>query len=177
MSGAKARRWKRARRGPGRPDPTPSHSPGAVMSSIGPKRYDAFLSYNSQDRPAVHELADRLKGDGLVLYLEEWELAPGREFQPALAEGQTTVGTRVDMRHLAATPVGMQVTATAELVEVDGRRLRFRIQAHDRHESVAEGIHERAIVDRARWLVMLPRTSAAGTPALRQSAGMMVRLM
>ncbi len=57
------------------------------MSSFGPKRYDAFLSYNSQDRPAVHEVAERLKGEGLELYLEEWELAPGREFQPALAEG------------------------------------------------------------------------------------------
>jgi hypothetical protein len=56
------------------------------MSSITPKRYDAFLSYNSQDRPAVHEVAERLKGERLVLYLEEWELAPGREFQPALAE-------------------------------------------------------------------------------------------
>ncbi len=57
------------------------------MSSLGPKHYDAFLSFNSQDRPAVHEVAERLKGEGLVLYLEEWELAPGREFQPALAEG------------------------------------------------------------------------------------------
>jgi hypothetical protein len=57
------------------------------MSSLGPKRYDVFLSYNSQDRLAVHEVAERLKDEGLVLYLEEWELAPGREFQPALAEG------------------------------------------------------------------------------------------
>ena len=55
------------------------------MSSITPKRYDAFLSYNSQDRPAVHEVAERLKGESLELYVEEWELAPGREFQPALA--------------------------------------------------------------------------------------------
>src|SRR5512135_819221 len=57
------------------------------MTSITPKRYNAFLSYNSKDRPAVHEVAERLKGEALVLYLEEWELAPGREFQPALAEG------------------------------------------------------------------------------------------
>jgi len=57
------------------------------MSSLEPKRYDAFLSFNSQDRPAVHEVAQRLKGERLELYLEEWELAPGREFQPALAEG------------------------------------------------------------------------------------------
>jgi len=57
------------------------------MSSSTPKRYDAFLSYNAQDRPAVQEVADRLKREGLELYLEEWKLAPGREFQPALAEG------------------------------------------------------------------------------------------
>ena len=92
---------------------------------------------------------DVLATPRLIGLLEE---AAAAAVQPALAEGQTTVGTRVDMRHLAATPVGMQVTATAELVEVDGRRLRFRIQAHDRREPVAEGIHERAIVDRARFL-------------------------
>jgi TIR domain len=59
------------------------------MSATRPKRFDAFLSYNSQDSPAVHELAERLTAEGLVLYLEEWELALGREFQPALAEGLT----------------------------------------------------------------------------------------
>jgi fluoroacetyl-CoA thioesterase len=75
-----------------------------------------------------------------------------RAVQPALAEGLTTVGTRVDMRHLAATPVGMRVTASAELVEVNERRLRFRIHAHDEREQVAEGMHERAIVNRARFL-------------------------
>ena len=56
------------------------------MSSAGPNRYDAFLSYNSQDRPAVEELAKRLRKRGLGLYLEVWELLPGREFQPGLAE-------------------------------------------------------------------------------------------
>src|SRR5262245_30470023 len=57
------------------------------MPSGAPKRYHAFLSYNSLDRPAVLELAGRLRGERLELYLEEWELTPGREFQPALAEG------------------------------------------------------------------------------------------
>jgi hypothetical protein len=51
-----------------------------------PKRYDAFLSYNSQDRPAIEQVAERLQGEQLDLYLEEWELTPGGEFQPALAE-------------------------------------------------------------------------------------------
>ena len=52
-----------------------------------PTHYDAFLSYNSQDRLAVHEVAERLKAEGLELFLEVWEVAPGREFQPALAQG------------------------------------------------------------------------------------------
>src|SRR5271165_4804488 len=56
------------------------------MSSMGPKRFDAFLSYNSQDRAAVEELERRLSREGLALYLEVRELAPGREFQPALAQ-------------------------------------------------------------------------------------------
>jgi hypothetical protein len=56
------------------------------MSGSKPKRYDAFLSYNSQDRPAVTELAGRLRGEELALYLDEWELTPGRIFQPELAE-------------------------------------------------------------------------------------------
>jgi len=56
------------------------------MSVTLTKRYDSFLSYNSQDRPAVKELAERLRVEGLALYLDEWELAPGRHFQPELAE-------------------------------------------------------------------------------------------
>jgi hypothetical protein len=65
------------------------------MPSNGPKRYDAFLSFNSQDRPAVREVARRLEGKGLALYLEDWELAPGREFQPALATGLNESKTAV----------------------------------------------------------------------------------
>src|SRR5262249_52585582 len=56
------------------------------MSPPEQKRYDAFLSYNSQDRPAVEEMRRRLRAEGLSLYLELDELAPGREFQPGLAE-------------------------------------------------------------------------------------------
>src|SRR5438874_940198 len=56
------------------------------MSSIGLNRYDAFLSYNSHDREAVEALADRLRQRELKLYLEVWELLPGRAFQPGLAQ-------------------------------------------------------------------------------------------
>lgn len=68
-----------------------------------------------------------------------------------LPEGQFTVGTRVDIRHLAATPPGMRVTARSELLEVDGRRLRFRIETFDDEEKVGECEHERFIVNESRF--------------------------
>jgi fluoroacetyl-CoA thioesterase len=69
-----------------------------------------------------------------------------------LTDGQITVGTRVDIRHLAATPLGMTVRARAELLEIDGRRLVFRVEAFDAQEKIGEGTHERAIVDPQRLL-------------------------
>ncbi len=68
--------------------------------------------------------------------------------QPHLGPGQTTVGTRVDVAHLAATPEGMTVTITVELTAVDRRRLTFRVEVHDEVEKVGEGTHERFIIDR-----------------------------
>lgn len=70
---------------------------------------------------------------------------------PHLLEGQTTVGTSVSIRHLAATPVGMQVRFRAELVEVDRRRLVFKVEAWDAFEQIGEGQHERFIVEKGRF--------------------------
>jgi len=66
---------------------------------------------------------------------------------PTLTGEQGTVGTRVEVQHLAATPVGMKVTARAELVEIDGRRLVFNVEARDERELVAKGTHERFIIN------------------------------
>lgn len=68
-----------------------------------------------------------------------------------LPEGQTSVGTMLNVRHLAATPVGMAVTARATLKEIDGRRLVFDVEAWDAVERIGEGTHERFIVTRARF--------------------------
>ena len=81
-----------------------------------------------------------------------WQLV-----QPELADGETTVGTVVNVRHLAATPVGERVTAMAELVEIDGRRLVFRVTATDEHQLIGEGTHERARVQLERFLARLQR--------------------
>lgn len=68
-----------------------------------------------------------------------------------LPDGHTSVGTHLDVQHTAATPVGMQVTATATLKEVDGRRLVFEVSASDAVEPIGSGTHTRFIVDRARF--------------------------
>jgi fluoroacetyl-CoA thioesterase len=74
---------------------------------------------------------------------------------PYLTPDQRSVGTRVEMTHLAATPIGMHVTAEAELVEIDGRRVRFRVSCRDQIEGIGEGFHERMIIDHARFMQRL----------------------
>jgi len=83
------------------------------------------------------------------------ENAAWRLVQPELAEGETTVGVRVDVKHLAATPVGDTVTVTAELVEIDGRRLVFHVEARDSRQLIGEGTHERARVVLERFMARL----------------------
>jgi fluoroacetyl-CoA thioesterase len=68
-----------------------------------------------------------------------------------LPPGHQTVGTRLDITHVAATPVGLRVIAKAELTRVEGRRLTFRIWADDEQDRIGEGTHERIIVDVARF--------------------------
>lgn len=79
------------------------------------------------------------------------ELACAKVVEGLLPEGLRHVGTRMDARHLAATPVGFPVTVDAELVDVKKRLLVFRCRARDPAELVGEGIHERLIVDWERF--------------------------
>ncbi|PSK66787.1 Fluoroacetyl-CoA thioesterase [Micromonospora sp. MH33] len=76
-----------------------------------------------------------------------------------LPSGSTTVGTRVELEHRAATPVGRTVAARAELVKVDGRRLAFEVIVTDGNEVVATGRVERALVDRQRFVERAVRAS------------------
>lgn len=72
--------------------------------------------------------------------------------QPYLDAGQGTVGTRIDVSHVAATPEGMTVRAECELTEVDGRRLMFRVAAYCGDELLGEGVHERFIISEQRFM-------------------------
>ncbi len=71
---------------------------------------------------------------------------------PHLAEGQSAVGVSVDMKHLAATPVGMEVRIEAEVTAVDRRKVTFKVTAWDAVEKIGEADHERFIIDEARFL-------------------------
>ncbi|MDO5861710.1 MAG: thioesterase family protein [Thermoplasmata archaeon] len=71
---------------------------------------------------------------------------------PLLDEGSSTVGTHLDVAHSAATPVGMDVTCETELVEIDRRRLVFKVVVKDAKGEVGSGTHERFVVDNAKFM-------------------------
>ena len=80
---------------------------------------------------------------------------------PYLAPHQRTVGTRVEMSHSAATPIGMQVTAEIELIEIDDRRLRFKVSCRDEAEPIGDGFHDRTIIDHDRFMTRLARKAGS----------------
>lgn len=116
---------------------------------------------------AVHEVsltvpleqtADAMGNRGVKVFATPFligllENAANGIIAPSLAPGASTVGTMVELRHLAATPVGMTVRARATLLETDGRRYLFQVEAWDAKEKIAEGRHERFVVpDLAKFL-------------------------
>ena len=92
---------------------------------------------------------------GTPMMIALMENAAWRAVADHLDAGQVTVGTVVNVRHLGATPLGQQVRATATLVEIDGRRLLFNVEAYDETQKIGEGQHERYIVYLDRFLKRL----------------------
>jgi predicted thioesterase len=68
-----------------------------------------------------------------------------------LQAGYQSLGTHLDVRHIAATPVGMRVTAYAEVVRTEGRTVHFRVEARDERELIGDGSHERVVVNVAKF--------------------------
>jgi fluoroacetyl-CoA thioesterase len=95
----------------------------------------------------------------MILVMENAALNAVR---PYLEPGQSVLGTLVNVRHLAATPVGHVVQAEAEVTRVDGRRIEFKVSARDEREEIGRGTHERMIVDRARVDTKLAAKPAGG---------------
>ena len=79
--------------------------------------------------------------------------------RPLLSEGQRTVGTYVDISHVAATPVGMLIKAEVKLVEIDKRNLLFQVRCSDTAGLIGEGMHRRAIVELSQFMQRLDQKS------------------
>jgi predicted thioesterase len=80
------------------------------------------------------------------------EQAASTSLVPYLEPGQSTVGVRLDISHLSATPVGMEVGAESEVIAVDGKKVIFRVRAYDRAGLIGEGMHERVLITADRFV-------------------------
>ncbi|HWD59389.1 MAG TPA: thioesterase family protein [Stellaceae bacterium] len=115
----------------------------------------------------AEHLADRFKDSALPPVLATpvmimvMENAALNALKPYLEPGESAVGTRVDIRHLAPTPIGATVTGTAEVTRVAGRQIEFTVWARDHREEIGTGTHERAIIDLARLLRRLTAKEVA----------------
>ncbi len=126
------------------------------------------LTFKLERRVTEAELADRhgnpmahvLTTPIVVEWMEEVTTAGAQEYLP---DGQGTVGSVVNMKHLAATPIGHMVRVVAQLKQIDGRRLVFWIEAFDEVEKIAECHHERFIVDLARFHERVAKKRGAST--------------
>ena len=92
----------------------------------------------------VHVLATPV----MINLIEAAALAAVEHLLPA---GHQSLGTVLNVRHIAATPVGMRVVATAEVIGIDGRTIRFRVEARDEKELIGDGTHERVVVNVAKF--------------------------
>lgn len=113
---------------------------------------------NQIKKTVVEELTAKVMGSGrldvfatpaMVAMMEE---AAHTSVEAELEEGQGTVGTSMTVSHIAATPVGMEVTCESELVEVDGRKLVFEIKAMDEVGLIGDARHERFIIENEKFL-------------------------
>jgi fluoroacetyl-CoA thioesterase len=98
----------------------------------------------------------------LVLIMENAALNAIRQY---LEPGESAVGTRVDIRHLVATPVGREVTAHAQVIRTEGRKIDFRIWATDGVEDIGTGTHERTLVSVARIIEKMASKYGTSSPA------------
>jgi fluoroacetyl-CoA thioesterase len=102
--------------------------------------------------PHFHDMPPVFATAFMVGFVEETCVAA---LEAYLGPGQRTVGTHVDLSHDAATPIGMTVTVDIELIEVDGKRLRFKVEARDDKDVIGKGHHERFIIDEAKFMARL----------------------
>ena len=120
-------------------NPIPVGAKGSFSMNVAPEH----LASRFKDPTLPPVLATPL----MILFMENAALNAIREYVPP---GESAVGTVVNIRHLAATPVGQRVTAEAVVTKVEKRRIVFSVSARDETQEIGSGIHERALVDLGR---------------------------
>ena len=113
-------------------------------------RLTTTRTVSTNDTAAVYGsgLHDVLSTPAMIAFMEQTAM---KAVEACLDEGEGTVGTEVNIRHLKATPVGKTITCTATLQEVNGNRLLFHVEADDETGKIGEGKHERFIIDNQRF--------------------------
>ena len=113
---------------------------------------------NKKELIVSEEMTAKMIGSGLlpvfgtprmIALMEETAASSVEEY---LEKGQGTVGTKLEIEHSSATPIGMKVTCESELIEIDRKRLVFRVKAFDEVGPIGQGIHERFIIDNEKFL-------------------------
>ena len=105
-----------------------------------------------KDKVSENNIAKALRSGELNVYATPamvalMEEAAYKSIQSEFEEGQGSVGTSINIKHISSTPIGMEVIAKTELIEVDRRRLVFKVEAFDERGKIGEGIHERFIIN------------------------------
>jgi len=143
-----------------------------MTGPLAPGPLVAGLTAEMEITVTADRTADAMGNPGVHVFATPWvvtllENVSSQLLRPYLPRGGGSVGTMVEMRHLAATPVGMTVRARATVLETDGKRVLFQVEAADEVEKIAEGRHERFIVaDLARFLDRaMKKTAGADRPA------------
>jgi fluoroacetyl-CoA thioesterase len=133
----------------------------------GIRHQHAFVVTDAKTVPALYPEADEFLAmpavfaTGFLVGFLEWACI--RAVAPHLdGPREQTVGTHIDVSHEAATPPGMTVTATVELVAVEGRKLVFQLEARDAVDVIARGRHERFVIDREKFDARLATKAARG---------------
>ena len=119
--------------------PVPVGAKGSFTLVVAP----AHLASNFKDAMLPPVLSTPV----MIMVMENAAL---NALKPYLEPGESAVGTRIDVRHIAATPVGKRVTGEAQVTKVDDRRINFTVRATDEEEEIGYGTHERALITLAR---------------------------
>ena len=116
--------------------------------------------YQNQTRVEEWMTAEKAGNKGVdvlstPMLLQLIEEAAAHCLESVLASNEVSLGSYVDLAHLAPTPVGFIVRTEVEVIGIDGRRINFAVAAFDEREKIAEGTHERYVIDRAKFLANL----------------------